>query len=46
MEGTYERTIDSHVKNMRRKIEEDPACPRTVRTGLGDGYRLAEVPDD
>jgi DNA-binding response OmpR family regulator len=36
----YERTIDSHVKNLRRKIEEDPANPVIVQTVLGGGYRL------
>jgi DNA-binding response OmpR family regulator len=36
----YERTIDSHVKNLRRKIEEDPASPAIVQTVLGGGYRL------
>src|ERR1700677_4944255 len=28
----YERTVDSHVKNLRRKIEEEPANPRIVQT--------------
>jgi DNA-binding response OmpR family regulator len=36
----YERTIDSHVKNLRRKIEEDPHEPRIILTVLGVGYRL------
>ena len=36
----YERTIDSHVKNLRRKIEGDPANPDIVQTVLGGGYRL------
>ncbi len=36
----YERTIDSHVKNLRRKIEQDPANPEIVQTVLGSGYRL------
>jgi DNA-binding response OmpR family regulator len=36
----YERTIDSHVKNLRRKIEVDPRAPRLVLTVLGGGYRL------
>jgi len=36
----YERTIDSHVKNLRRKIEADPRSPRIVETVLGAGYRL------
>jgi DNA-binding response OmpR family regulator len=37
----YERTIDSHVKNLRRKIETDPRHPKFVETVLGAGYRLA-----
>jgi DNA-binding response OmpR family regulator len=36
----YERTIDSHVKNLRRKIERDPHDPRILQTVLGVGYRL------
>ena len=36
----YERTVDSHVKNLRRKIKDDPANPRIVQTVLGGGYRL------
>ena len=36
----YERTIDSHVKNLRRKIEADPASPQIIQTVLGGGYRL------
>ena len=42
----YERTIDSHVKNLRRKIEADPANPQIVRTVLGGGYRLGLTRDD
>jgi DNA-binding response OmpR family regulator len=36
----YERTIDSHVKNLRRKIEAEPQHPTIVETVLGVGYRL------
>ena len=36
----YERTVDSHVKNLRRKIESDPHEPTIVETVLGAGYRL------
>lgn len=36
----YERTIDSHIKNLRRKIEPDPAHPVIVQTITGVGYRL------
>jgi len=42
----YERTVDSHVKNLRRKIEDDPGNPRIVQTVLGGGYRLGLAPDD
>jgi DNA-binding response OmpR family regulator len=41
----YERTVDSHVKNLRRKIEEDPASPRMIQTVLGGGYRLGLARD-
>jgi DNA-binding response OmpR family regulator len=37
----YERTIDVHVKNLRKKIESDPRSPRYVQTVVGAGYRLA-----
>jgi len=37
-----ERTVDAHVMNLRRKIEEDPADPRYVQTVYGRGYRLAD----
>jgi DNA-binding response OmpR family regulator len=36
----YERTVDSHVKNLRRKIEIDPPTPELVETVQGAGYRL------
>lgn len=37
----YERTIDAHVKNLRRKIEENPKEPRYLQTVYGVGYRFA-----
>ena len=42
----YERTVDSHVKNLRRKVEQDPGNPRIVQTVLGGGYRLGLARDD
>ena len=42
----YERTVDSHVKNLRRKIEDDPGNPGIVQTVLGGGYRLGLARDD
>ncbi|HEX5268235.1 MAG TPA: response regulator transcription factor [Acidimicrobiales bacterium] len=41
----YERTVDSHVKNLRRKLEADPGSPRIVTTVLGGGYRLGLARD-
>ena len=38
-----ERTIDVHVKNLRKKIEQDAAHPRYVETVTGIGYRLAKL---
>jgi DNA-binding response OmpR family regulator len=35
-----ERTVDVHVRNLRRKIEPDPANPRYVETVFGVGYRF------
>jgi len=40
---SYERAIDSHIKNLRRKIEPDPRQPRYILTVYGVGYRLAEA---
>jgi len=39
---SYERAIDAHIKNIRRKLEPDPARPRIVETVYGVGYRVAE----
>jgi len=39
---SYERAIDAHVKNIRRKIEPDPRRPRYLLTVYGVGYRVAE----
>jgi two-component system, OmpR family, alkaline phosphatase synthesis response regulator PhoP len=39
---SYERAIDAHVKNIRRKIEPDPRAPRYLQTVFGVGYRLAD----
>ncbi len=42
----YERTIDSHVKNLRHKVEENQHAPEIVQTVLGGGYRLGLTRDD
>jgi DNA-binding response OmpR family regulator len=39
----FERTIDVHVKNLRKKIEPDTAHPRYIETVTGIGYRLAKL---
>jgi two-component system alkaline phosphatase synthesis response regulator PhoP len=38
----YDRAIDSHIKNLRRKIEPDPRQPRYVLTVYGVGYKFCE----
>jgi DNA-binding response OmpR family regulator len=37
----YERTIDQHIKNLRKKIEPDPANPRYILTVHGVGYKFS-----
>ncbi len=39
---SYERAIDGHIRNLRRKLEPDDAAPRYVRTVHGVGYALSE----
>lgn len=36
----YDRTIDTHIKNIRQKIEPDPRAPRYILTVHGIGYRF------
>jgi DNA-binding response OmpR family regulator len=36
----YERTIDAHIKNLRRKVEADPASPTQILTVFGVGYKF------
>ena len=40
-----ERTIDTHVKNLRRKLERDPRRPELLTTVYGVGYRLGPGPE-
>jgi DNA-binding response OmpR family regulator len=42
---SYERAIDAHIKNIRRKIEPEPRSPHYVLTVFGMGYRFAEPAD-
>ena len=39
---SYERAIDAHIKNIRRKLEPEPHSPRYILTVYGVGYRLAD----
>jgi DNA-binding response OmpR family regulator len=39
---SYERAIDTHIKNLRRKLEPDPREPRYLLTVYGVGYRFAD----
>ena len=39
----YERTIDTHIKNLRQKIEEHPRRPRYLLTVHGVGYKICEA---
>jgi two-component system alkaline phosphatase synthesis response regulator PhoP len=38
----YERTIDVHIKNLRKKIEADPGNPQRIKTVYGVGYKFDE----
>lgn len=40
----YDRTIDTHIKNLRKKVEPDPDNPRYIITVYGVGYKLEEAP--
>jgi two-component system alkaline phosphatase synthesis response regulator PhoP len=40
---SYERAIDAHVKNIRRKLEAEPQRPRILLTVHGVGYKLADA---
>lgn len=37
-----ERTVDSHIKNLRKKLERDPGAPPLIETVYGVGYRLRQ----
>src|SRR4051794_31175452 len=39
----FDRAVDAHVKNLRRKIEADPHAPRYLLTVYGVGYRFTDV---
>jgi two-component system alkaline phosphatase synthesis response regulator PhoP len=39
----FDRTIDVHILNIRRKLEPDSKHPRYIKTAYGAGYKLSEV---
>jgi len=42
----FDRTIDVHILNLRRKLEADPSHPKYIKTVCGAGYKLSEVEND
>ena len=40
---SYERSVDAHIKNIRRKLEDDPKRPELVQTVYGVGYRFSDA---
>ncbi|MBB6444956.1 response regulator transcription factor [Bacillus benzoevorans] len=40
--ANYERSIDTHVSNLRKKVEKDPAHPEYIHTVYGMGYRFGD----
>jgi two-component system OmpR family response regulator len=44
--GSFERSVDSHIKRLRQRIESDPANPKYILTVFGVGYKLAKGDDE
>ncbi len=42
----FDRTIDVHILNLRRKLESDPRHPKYIKTVYGAGYKFAEAGND
>lgn len=40
--GGYDRSVDAHIKNLRKKLEPDPADPRYILTIYGIGYQFTD----
>jgi DNA-binding response OmpR family regulator len=43
LKNSFERAIDAHIKNLRRKLEPDPRNPRYVLTMYGVGYEFTDA---
>lgn len=41
--GGYDRSVDAHIKNLRKKLEVDPADPQYILTVYGIGYQFTDV---
>lgn len=39
----FDRTVDVHILNLRRKLEPDPSHPKYIKTVYGTGYKFSEV---
>ena len=42
----FDRTIDVHILNLRRKMEPDPRHPKYIKTVYGAGYKFSEIKND
>ncbi|MCX7770798.1 MAG: response regulator transcription factor [Proteobacteria bacterium] len=42
----YERTVDTHIKNLRHKLKDDPKTPKFIQTVHGVGYRFLCIKDE
>lgn len=38
----FDRTVDAHIRAIRKQIEDDPATPQAIQTVIGRGYRFVE----
>jgi DNA-binding response OmpR family regulator len=41
----FDRVVDAHIKNIRRKIEDNPRKPSFLKTVYGVGYKFTGIPD-